>query len=131
MVALLLPTVFILAGCVAAPREAGLDPVLVRKLAQEAADQVKRCYRRPKVSSDARQIVTRLRVRFTPEGQLAQVPQLVSQRSVAPGAERFAPAMAQAATLAIMQCAPVKLPPEAYSGGWEELEFTFSPRAFG
>ncbi len=113
------------------PRDSGPDPALVRKLAQQAADQVKRCYRRPKVSSDARQIVTRLRVRFTPEGQLAQVPELISQQSVAPGAERFAPAMAQAATLAIMRCVPVRLPPEAYGGGWEELEFTFSPRAFG
>lgn len=129
---LLLPaTLLLLGACVSTPRQSGPDPALVRRLAQEAADQVKRCYRRPKVSSDARQIVTRLKVKFTQEGQLAQVPEIVSQRSVAPGAERFAPAMAQAATLAIIRCTPIKLPPEAYAGGWEELEFTFSPRAFG
>jgi hypothetical protein len=105
--------------------------VLVRRLAQEAADQVRRCYRRPKVASEAKQIVTRLRVKFTPDGQLAQLPELVWQRSVTPAAAPFAPRMVEAASLAIIRCAPIRLPPEVHAGGWDELEFTFSPRGLG
>ena len=128
---LLLPALLLLAGCASAPRPSGPDPALVRRLAQEAADQVRSCYRRPKVASEARQIVTRLRVRFTADGQLAQLPELVWQRSVTPSAAPFAPRMVEAASLAIIRCAPLRLPPEVHAGGWEELEFTFSPRGLG
>lgn len=127
----LLPSLAVLSGCVATPRDPGPDPALVRQLAATAAAQVKRCYRKPKVASEVRQIVTRLRVRFTPDGQLAQLPEVIWQGSVTPSARPFAGKMAEAATLAVIRCVPVKLPPEAYSGGWEELEFTFSPGAMG
>ena len=103
----------------------------MRSLAQQAADQVRRCYRRPAVITEARQIVTRLRVRFTLDGHLMDIPQVVSQASVTPSTQPYAAKMAQAATLAMIRCAPFKLPPEAYIGGWEELEFTFSPLAVG
>jgi hypothetical protein len=127
----MLPALLLLAGCVSAPRPPGPDPVLVRRLAQAAADQVRRCYQRPRVASEANQIVTRLRVRFTAEGQLAALPELVWQRSVTPAAAPYAPRMLEAASLAIIRCAPIRLPPEVYAGGWDELEFTFSPRGLG
>ena len=117
------------AGCATAPD--GPDPALVDRLAQQAADHVKRCYRSPRVGSDVRQIVTRLRVRFAADGSLLGLPQLLGQQGVTPATRPFAPKMAEAASLAIIQCAPVRLPPEAYAGGWEELEITFSPRRLG
>lgn len=104
---------------------------MIRSLAQQAADQVRRCYRKPAVTTEARQIVTRLRVRFTVDGHLMELPQIVSQASVTPSTHPYAAKMAQAATLAMIRCAPIKLPPEAYIGGWDELEFTFSPLAMG
>ena len=41
------------------------------------------------------------------------------------GAE--APRMAQAASLAVIRCAPLKLPPEHYGKIWRAFELTFSP----
>ena len=118
-------------GCVSPGGAEKPDPALVKSLARSTADQVRRCYRRPAVPTKARQIVTRLRVRFTPDGQVAALPEVLAQASITPETAPYAEKMAQAATLAVLQCAPFKLPPEAYSGGWEELEFTFSPLARG
>ena len=123
-----------LAGCIVArsPRAlSGPDPLLVARATASAADQVKRCYRSPGRGSDARQIVTRLRVRYLPDGTLAQSPVVVSQTGVTPTNRPFAGAMAQAAILATMDCSPLRLPPELYSRGWEEFELTFSPPGFG
>lgn len=127
----LFPVLLLTAGCVSAPVQQGPDPALIKRLAQRAADHVRRCYRHPKVASDVRQIATTLRVRFGPDGSLAGVPQLLAQHGVTLATRPFAPRMAEAASLAVIRCAPVKLPPEAHSGGWEELDITFSPRRFG
>jgi hypothetical protein len=121
---------FLLAGCASVSQPGTPDPALVDALAQQAADHVKRCYRSPKVGHEVRQIVTRLRVRFAPDGSLAGLPEVLAQHGVTPASRPFAPRMAAAATMAIVRCAPIRLPPEAHAGGWEELEITFSPRAF-
>jgi len=107
------------------------DAATVNRLTQQAADQVRRCYRGPRVTSAAKQIVTRLRARYSADGQLAGLPQIVWQRSVTPAAEPFAHLIAEAATLAIIRCAPLRLPPEAHAGGWDEIDYTFSPVAVG
>ncbi len=127
---LLLPVLLAAAGCASVPPR-GPAPALVSRLAQQAADQVRRCYRAPRVSSDVRQIVTTLRVRFAPDGSLAGLPQLLSQQGVTPETGPFASRMAEAATLAVIACAPIRLPAEVHTGGWEELEFTFSPQRRG
>jgi hypothetical protein len=124
-------SLLLLAGCASAPPPQGPDPATVRKLFASAADQVQRCYRRPRVASEAKQIVTRLRARYSADGQLAGVPEVVWQRSVDPSAERFAHVIAEAASLAVIRCTPLRLPPEAHAGGWEEIEYTFSPVALG
>ena len=108
--------------------EQGIDRARLYSIAQAAAEQIRRCYRQPKLPSEVKQIVTRLRVRFTPDGQLAGLPQIVWQRSVTPETAPFAARMAEAASLAVIRCTPVSLPADAYAGGWEELDFTFSPR---
>jgi hypothetical protein len=43
------------------------------------------------------------------------------------GAE--APRMAEAASLAVIRCAPLRLPPEHYGEVWRTFELTFSPVA--
>ncbi len=97
----------------------------------DAAGQIKRCYRTPRVASVGKQISTRLRVRFQPDGSLADVPVVVAQTGITPENQTYAGKMAEAAGLAVMRCAPVKLPAELYSKGWNELDFTFSPRRSG
>jgi hypothetical protein len=41
------------------------------------------------------------------------------------GAE--APRMAEAASLAVIRCAPLRLPPDQYALIWHSIELTFSP----
>lgn len=112
------------AGCVRAAPE--LDPRLVDEVLASAAAQVKRCYRLPKVQHSGRQISTRLRVRFGADGSLVGLPRLVSQSGVSSANRNYAGPMAQAATLAVIRCAPLRLPAEAYAGGWREFELSFS-----
>ena len=99
--------------------------------ASQAADQIRRCYRAPRVASIGKQISTRIRVRFQPDGNLADIPVIIAQSGITPDNQPYAAKMAEAAGLAVIRCAPVKLPAELYSGGWSELDFTFSPRRNG
>src|SRR3546814_14627013 len=55
-----------------------------------AAEQVKRCYRSPRVSRAARRITTRLLVRYTSDGMLAGLPVWLSQDGVTPEGRPFA-----------------------------------------
>lgn len=96
---------------------------------QSVADHVKRCYRTPKIGRAARQISTRLRVRYAADGTLLGLPTIVSQSGLTDRTAPLAPHMAEAATMAIVRCGPISLPPEAYQGGWNDLELTFSPTA--
>ena len=99
----------------------------VEQALQSAARQVHRCYRAPRVSSAGRQIVTRLRVRLTPDGALAGLPVLVGQSGVTPSNRTSAGPMAEAAIAAVMRCAPLRLPPDLHARGWSAFELTFSP----
>ena len=115
------------AGGAGDPQEVRIDPVVVHQVAAQAAHQVRRCYRPPRVASEGRQIVTRLAVRYAPDGQLAAVPALVSQSGVTPTNSFWAARMAEAATAAVIRCAPLRLPSALYAPVWRELELTFSP----
>lgn len=115
------------AGSVAAPRP---DARAVAKLTEAAASQVKRCYRSPRLAKSARQISTRLRVHYAPDGQLATLPVLVAQGGVTESNRAHAAAMAEAAMLAVVRCSPLSLPPALYQAGWDEFELTFSPKTF-
>ena len=121
-----------LAACATAPQApAGPDPRLVARATSSAAAQVKRCYRAPRVGREARQISTRLRVRYMADGQLATVPELLSQSGITPSNRSHAPAMAKAAMVAVVRCSPLRLPPELYQAGWEEFDLTFGPPSYG
>jgi hypothetical protein len=37
--------------------------------------------------------------------------------------------MAEAASMAVIRCAPLHLPAELYRTGWGEMDLTFSPQA--
>jgi hypothetical protein len=119
---------FAAAGCAALPQPAGPDPLQVSAAIGAAAEQVKRCYRAPRVASAGKQIATRLRVRFAPDGSLAGLPSVVGQTGVTAVNRAYASRMAEAASLAVIRCAPLHLPPELYESGWDELDLTFSPR---
>jgi hypothetical protein len=126
--ATLLVVAALIGGCapVAHPPSQG---AMVNDALTRAASQVRGCYRTPRVSFRGRQIVTRLRVRFTPEGELADLPKVVFQDGVTPENQTYAQRMAQAAIEAVMRCTPLRLPPALYRDGWSVFELTFSPNA--
>lgn len=129
---LVLPLALATIAC-ARPATPGPDPRLVAQVTASAADQVRRCYRSPRLSREARsakQIVTRLRVRYLPDGQLADYPLLLSQANITASNRAHAPAMAEAAMVAVVRCSPLVLPPNLYHAGWDEFDLTFSPRVF-
>lgn len=94
-----------------------------------AAQQVRRCYRGPRVTSSGRQIVTRLRIRVNPEGAISGLPAIISQDGVDPTNQAYAARMAAAAIEAVLRCAPLRLPTEAHRGGGLTIDLTFSPSA--
>jgi hypothetical protein len=117
-----------LAACVHAPEpEVRVDPVIANAVLASAAAQVRRCYRSPTTSSASRRIVTRLAVHLNPDGSLATLPMLLGQSGVDADNGAEAPRMAQAASLAVIRCAPLRLPPEQYAQIWRSIELTFSP----
>lgn len=118
----------LLSGCIVGRTTPGPDAQLAARATAMAAAQVRRCYRSPRLGHDARQIVTVLGVRFAPDGTLAELPRVISQSGITPSNRPFAGRMAEAAILAVMRCAPLKLPPAAYAGGWDSFQLTFSPR---
>ena len=104
-----------------------IDVAEVRAAIESAAAQVKKCYRHPGVPSAGRSISTRVRLRLAPDGGLLDVPMIVTQTGVTPDNRLFAGRMAEAASQAVMRCAPLRLPAELHAGGWEEMDLTFSP----
>ena len=101
----------------------------MREAVQDAAAQVKRCYRTPRVASSGKQISTRLLVRYRKDGGLSGLPVVLAQGGVTPDNSAYAGKMAEAAGLAVIRCAPVRLPEDLYEEGWSTLELTFSPSA--
>jgi hypothetical protein len=92
------------------------------------AEQVRRCYRAPRVPSAGRNIVTRLFARYTADGMLVGVPLLVSQQGLTSESERYASRMAEAAKLAVMRCSRVRLPEDRGRRRGSDFVLTFSPR---
>lgn len=126
---MLVAIVLALAGCATAPEPEGPDRRLLAEAVANAARQVQRCYRTPKIPREGRQITIVLRVRYSIDGMLVGLPEPVAQRGVSPANQFYARQMAEAATLAVIRCSPLSLPPALHQGGWDDFELTFSPRA--
>jgi hypothetical protein len=90
------------------------------------AAQIRRCYRMPRIPSAGRRIVTRLLVRYGPDGTLVGLPLLVRQEGVTAENQRYSGRMAEAATQAVIGCSPVSLPEEPARDS--EFYLTFSPQ---
>jgi hypothetical protein len=93
----------------------------LRDLQKQAEDQVRQCWHVPKTRTN---IATTLRVYYNRDGSLAAEPQVLKQ-TIAP--EYYIVVVreiAQRAKRAISLCAPIRLPADRYSGGWEDIELT-------
>jgi hypothetical protein len=103
------------------------SPAAIRASA-EVAEQIRRCYRNPRVPSVGRGISTRLFVRYTAEGELIGLPLLVAQQGISPESQPYAGRMTEAAKQAVIRCNPVRLPQEAGKRRGSDFLLTFSPR---
>lgn len=124
----------LLTGCASARAafEARRLPAEIEaKVIADAAAQVKRCYRAPRVTSDGRRISTRLSVRYAPDGSVVGLPVVLSQSGVTAENQMYADDMAEAAIASVVRCSPLRLPPELYALGWNAFELTFSPAMRG
>ena len=128
---LFLPLLPVLAGGCTTARQVRIAPEVVAKVTADAAAQVKRCYRAPKVMGEGRRITTRLHVRFAPDGSVVGLPAVVAQSGITPSNQLFADEMARAAIASVVRCSPLRLPPELYQVGWNDFVLTFSPAARG
>ena len=117
------------AGCAPVSAPAPARRVQTEEVLSLAASQVRRCYRSPRVSFEGRQIVTRLRVRFTGDGQLAQLPVVIAQSGVTPRNGTYAGRMAEAAIEAVLRCTPLRLPDGVPANSAFAFDLTFSPLA--
>ena len=97
-------------------------------LAAAIKRQVQPCYELGGLSgTPAMQIVTTLRLRYNKDGSVAGNPQLVEQTGISPANRAYAQQIAEVARRAVLRCAPVHLPAELYEGGWDDLNFRFTP----
>jgi hypothetical protein len=116
----------LLAGGCASAQQAIVASAAAGQAVAAAAVQVRRCYRDPAVPSAAKRIVTHVRVRYGPDGALTGLPVIVSQQGVTAANQDYAERMAEAASLAVIRCSPLRLPPELHRGGWDEFDLIFS-----
>ena len=97
-------------------------------LAAAIKRQVQPCYELGGLSgTPAMQIVTTLRLRYNKDGSVAGNPQVVEQTGISPANRAYAQQIADVARRAVLRCAPVHLPAELYEGGWDDLNFRFTP----
>jgi hypothetical protein len=107
---------------------AAITGAAMNGLAAAIKRQVQPCYELGGLGgTPAMQIVTVLRLRYNPDGSVAGTPQLVEQTGINGGNGAYAKQIAEVARRAVLRCAPVKLPAELYEGGWDDLNFRFTP----
>lgn len=116
------------AGKSQTPR-ATISGIQMRGLASAIAAQVKPCYVIPTGGADAASIVSILRLRFTPDGRVDGNPSVTDHQGVTSTNQGYVRQMDDAAIRAVLRCSPLKLPPDLYEGGWEDIEFAFYPQA--
>jgi len=104
-----------------------IAPAEIRDFETSTSQQIQPCYRSPKITGAARTISTRLRVRYGPDGALIGVPELISQIGVTETNRLYAERMAEAARVAVIRCAPVRIPPAFSTYRINEIDLTFSP----
>jgi hypothetical protein len=118
----------LLSACAEPSAQVGAQSPASLAASAAVAQQVRRCYRTPRVPSSGRNIVTRLFARYTADGMLVGLPLLVSQQGLDAESRPYASRMAEAAKVAVLRCSPVRLPPDSGKRRGSDFLLTFSPR---
>lgn len=89
--------------------------------------QMRECWNVPEGAPDPEKLIVQVRVFLTPDGRLAQPPQLEAATRTAAASNPYMRAAAEAALRAVNVCEPYKhLPSEKYQV-WREIVMTFDP----
>jgi len=114
------------------PRASTVSAQAMAGLAAAIKRQVQPCYELGSLQgTPAMQIVTVLRLRFNRDGTVSGTPSVEEQSGVTGDNAGYRQQIADVARRAVLRCAPLRLPPELYEGGWEDIQFVFTPGQMG
>ena len=85
--------------------------------------QLNGCWRPPGTGGGSDVPVVALHWEMNPDGTIAGEPRVISAPSTTAGQ-----VYTEAALRAVKMCAPFRLPPDKYEGGWKTIDWTFDPR---
>lgn len=85
--------------------------------------QLNGCWRPPGTGGGDEVPVVELHWELNPDGSLRGEPRVTSAPSTTAGQ-----VYSEAALRAVRSCAPFRLPPDKYQGGWQYIDWTFDPR---
>ena len=88
--------------------------------------QMAKCWTVPAGAAGAEKLVVKIKVYLSPDGSLAQPPELMDRTKLITGGTTYR-AAADAALRAIRLCQPFKMPADKYNS-WREIDLTFDPR---
>ena len=113
------------------PSAAAVSAVAVQGLGSAIERQVRPCYDLGSLQgTPAMSIVTTLRMKMNRDGSVASVT-VLEQAGVNAGNQSYARQMGELSIRAVKRCAPLKLPPDLYEGGWEDIAPKFTPGRMG
>ncbi len=114
----------------ALPKAAALpkrgDPKIAAAIAAAIRAQVTPCWTLPVGGGASGKVTALLRIAINRDGSIAGRPGLVSQTGVTGTNSAYARAFAEAASRAVLRCAPFKLPADQYDQ-WAAVEINFDP----
>jgi outer membrane biosynthesis protein TonB len=117
----------------ALPKAAALpkrgDPRVAAGIAAAIKAQVTPCWTLPVGGGATAKVTALLHIAINRDGSIAGRPGLVSQTGVTAANAAYARAFAEAASRAVLRCAPLKLPADQYDQ-WAAVEINFDPSNF-
>jgi hypothetical protein len=105
----------------------GNGNLMTADLVTALRSQIARCWSPPTGAPDARDLIVDFNVSLNPDGTVGRV-QMTTGTAAAAATNGYTRAASEAASRAIYQCQPYRLPPDRYAQWREITPFTFDPR---
>ncbi|HEY0269760.1 MAG TPA: cell envelope integrity protein TolA [Sphingomonas sp.] len=113
-------------GKSSAPRASAVSALALNGIGAMIKQQVRPNYNPPSGGTDSASIVTTLNITMARDGSVSSV-EVVGHRGVNGSNSGYVKQADDAAIRAVRRSSPLKLPPDLYDGGWENITLNFSP----